>query len=56
MPLKKGSGKKTISANIKELMHSGKKQSQSIAIAMSKAGKSRKDKGFFGHTLTQTLF
>lgn len=42
MPLKKGKSKRTISANIRELMHSGKKQSQAIAIAYSKAGKSRK--------------
>ena len=31
-----------IGANIRELMHSGRSQKQSIAIAMSKAGKSRK--------------
>jgi len=42
MPLKSGSSKATISANISELMHSGRPQSQSIAIAMSKAGKTKK--------------
>jgi hypothetical protein len=42
MPLKKGSSKKAISYNIAELMHSGRPQKQAIAIAMSKAGKSRK--------------
>ena len=44
MPLFKGSSKKVISRNIAELMHSGRPQKQAIAIAMSKAGKSRKKK------------
>ena len=43
MPLKKGSSKETISANIRELMHTGRyPQKQAIAIAYSEAGKSRK--------------
>jgi fructoselysine-6-P-deglycase FrlB-like protein len=44
VPLKRGSSKKVISQNISELMHSDKKRSskQAIAIAMSKAGKSKK--------------
>jgi hypothetical protein len=45
MPLQTGSSQQAISGNIKELMSSGRPQKQAIAIAMSKAGKSNKDKG-----------
>lgn len=42
MPLKKGSSKKAVSSNISKLQHEGYGKKQSIAIAMSKAGKKRK--------------
>jgi hypothetical protein len=49
MPLKKGHSDKTVSSNIKELVHSGRPQKQAIAIAMSEAGRSNKGKGKGGH-------
>jgi hypothetical protein len=42
MPLKSGSSKKVISENIKTEREAGKPEKQSIAIAMNKAGKSKK--------------
>lgn len=39
--LKKGSSKKTIGKNIGKLIRSGKPRGQAVAIAYSKAGKSR---------------
>jgi hypothetical protein len=44
MPLKRGSSKKTIQANIRTEIRHGRPPKQAVAIAYAKAGKSRKKK------------
>ena len=42
MPLKPGKSKKVISQNIRTEMHAGKPQKEAVAIAMDKAGMSKR--------------
>ena len=45
MPLAEGKSDQTVSKNISELVHSGRPQKQAVAIAMQKAGRSKKKIG-----------
>ena len=42
MPLKAGGSDKTVSANISELVRTGRSKKRSVAIAMKKAGRAKK--------------
>lgn len=44
MPLKKGSSRSTVSANISEMRRAGYPQRQAVAAALSSARKSRRKK------------
>lgn len=44
MPLKKGKSDKTVGSNIRTLRKEGYPEKQSIAIALSKAGRSKSGK------------
>lgn len=44
MPLRKGSSRETIKANIRELIRSGRPQKQAVAIALAVARRRRRKK------------
>lgn len=45
MPLRKGSSRKTISANIREMVESGHPQRQAVAASLREADKSKRKRG-----------
>jgi hypothetical protein len=55
MPLKSGSSNETVSKNISELEHSGKKHKQAIAIALNKADKSKPKKESYDEKINAYL-
>lgn len=50
MPLVKGKSKQAISANIRELVRSGRPQKQAVAITLSEAGEPPKRESTSGRT------
>jgi hypothetical protein len=45
MPLKKGSSRKTVSSNIREMINAGYPQKQAVAASLSNARRSKRKKG-----------
>lgn len=51
MPLKSGKSRTIVSDNVRELKKSGRPQNQAVAIALAKAGKSKKRKSVKRRTI-----
>lgn len=52
MPLMSGRSKKAVSRNVSEMMKSGKPQKQAVAIALSKAGRSKNRSALSRHKMS----